>query len=340
MDIEFHYWIAGIIAHAAGFNQDDAFTIAYSSQFVDDNDLELEIYGDPEIDPYKNFVSQTMNPLKPRRERLQIYPYFHFIPGDPHAESARRRDGKMHILNTIPDSDLANKMMEDAFNSPEETRLYRIGIATHAYADTWAHQNFAGFSDNFNGDDLNPVPNIGHAEAGHHPDMVGHRWQDNRILAESVDNNARFLQAAYRIFSHFCEYNGMEGDWAGLEKSFRDIMGPAKTIPDFYDKENRIKQYKEIAPWLEDYDERTWHDAAIEVDVKGLEDSYREGVRSALTFLPDKRTWRVKKEDTDWYKFQEAVKEHQAFMRPALNQLFLQMGISFGALNEGYIRRP
>ncbi|WP_339041683.1 DUF6765 family protein [Candidatus Lariskella endosymbiont of Hedychridium roseum] len=29
--------------------------------------------------------------------------------------------------------------------------LYWIGIATHAFLDTWAHQNFTGTMDDFNG---------------------------------------------------------------------------------------------------------------------------------------------------------------------------------------------
>jgi hypothetical protein len=28
--------------------------------------------------------------------------------------------------------------------------LYRIGIATHTYADTFCHQNFVGFKESFN----------------------------------------------------------------------------------------------------------------------------------------------------------------------------------------------
>ena len=37
MDIEFHYYMTFLIAGKAGFGKDDTATIAYSSQYVDDN---------------------------------------------------------------------------------------------------------------------------------------------------------------------------------------------------------------------------------------------------------------------------------------------------------------
>ncbi len=38
MDNEYHYYITYIIALRAGFERNDAFKIAYSSQYTDDND--------------------------------------------------------------------------------------------------------------------------------------------------------------------------------------------------------------------------------------------------------------------------------------------------------------
>ena len=42
MDIEFHYWITGIVALKAGFNDKEANIIAYSSQHVDDNEVLID----------------------------------------------------------------------------------------------------------------------------------------------------------------------------------------------------------------------------------------------------------------------------------------------------------
>ena len=74
MNSEFHYYITGILAHKAGFNEEEASIIAYSSQYVDHNTIVFT------VDDYKNYVSQTMNILKPMKTLMRIYPIFHFTP--------------------------------------------------------------------------------------------------------------------------------------------------------------------------------------------------------------------------------------------------------------------
>ena len=189
MNTEFHYWITGLIAKESGFSEEDAKTIAYSSEYIDENDVNFVIKNrSDKKDTYSNFISQTMNILKPKNKLMKIYPVFHFIPGEPDAESALRKDGKMHLLNTTPNSGNANEIMDQAFKSTQDIMAYRIGIASHAFADTWAHQNFVGWYDYFNNIGLDPKPDIGHADAEHHPDYVSHRWVDNRLLEPDINN--------------------------------------------------------------------------------------------------------------------------------------------------------
>jgi hypothetical protein len=45
MNIEFHYWVTGLIAEYAGFSGNEAQTIAYSSQLVYDNDFGVSVGG-------------------------------------------------------------------------------------------------------------------------------------------------------------------------------------------------------------------------------------------------------------------------------------------------------
>jgi len=172
MDKEFHYHIVGVIARQAGFTDEEALTIAHASQLVDDNDALCTIHDKNPDDEYEVYISQTMDILKPKRELMRIYPIFHFLPGNPLAFSARRSDGKMHILTTTPGNDLARKVMKAARNDKSPHQLHRLGVAAHAFADTWAHQNFVGWYDGINGDDMNLLPNIGHADFIHHPDWV------------------------------------------------------------------------------------------------------------------------------------------------------------------------
>lgn len=205
MNTEFHYWLTGLIAKRAGFSDDEAATIAYASEYVDENDVSFRIKNSSGGE-YSNYISQTMNILKPKNKLLRIYPVFHFIPGEPNARSARRNDGKMHLLNTTPNSENANEIIEDAFKSHRDTRLYRIGIASHSYVDTWAHQNFVGWYDYFNNIGLDIKPDIGHADGEHHPDWISHRWIDNRLVESEVNNRSRFLAASEALFLKYCEY--------------------------------------------------------------------------------------------------------------------------------------
>lgn len=51
--------------------------------------------------------------------------------------------------------------MEFAYSAPEEIRLRQIGITTHAYADTWVHQNFVGSYDEFDDMSYDEVDKFG-----------------------------------------------------------------------------------------------------------------------------------------------------------------------------------
>jgi len=329
MEIEFHYYVTGIIARRAGFSDAEADVIAHASQFVDDNDVILEIQDRSTGDVYGNYISQTMDILKPKTTLMRIYPIFHFIPGDPMADTARRRDGKMHLLNATPDNEIANALLSAAFKSPPDVRPYRIGIATHAYVDTWAHQNYAGLNDSFNGVFLNPIPNIGHAEAKHHPDWVAHRWEDDRLVHADIDNNLRFISAAKRLFEQYAEHLGRDfGDWPDLETDLLSIMGRSRRGNEPHGLDARMKQYAQLAPTLPEYDESKWFDEAIDQEVRGMTDS-RNGIISRFTIFKDRYWWKPDrdKEDAHWFRFQEAVKEHQALGIDLINKLCARMGV-------------
>ncbi|MBT3488532.1 MAG: hypothetical protein HN455_02545, partial [Gammaproteobacteria bacterium] len=331
---EFHYWITGLIAKEAGFTEADAKIIAYASEYVDENDVSYTIQNRSGETTYSNFISQTMNILKPKRTLMRVYPVFHFIPGEPDAETALRRDGKMHLLNTTPNSENANTMFDLALHSSHDIRLYRIGIATHAYVDTWAHQNFVGWYDYFNNIGIDPKPDIGHADAEHHPDYVSHRWIDSRLVQEEISNRDRFLSAAQTLFFKYCSYQKSSGGpdhtthWGTLEKQLVKLMGPTYTGSKNRYQKARLARYKAQISWLEAFDERTWFDAAIETEVNGLPDTH-QGLTSKFTLFKDDFFWREDQtpDTTDWYKFQEAVKEHESDTLQVLSKTYQSIGI-------------
>jgi len=333
MDFEFHYYITGIIAGRAGFSENDAKIIAYASQFVDDNDVILSVEDRKNKEVYSNYISQTMDILKPKKALMRIYPIFHFVPGNPAAESARRGDGKMHILNTTPDNDVTNELLSSALKASPDIRPYRIGIATHAYVDTWAHQNFAGFNDSFNGSILNPIPNVGHAEEKHHPDWVSHRWEDDRLVESEVDNNLRFISAAKRLFENYVGHLGSQASWDDFEEELLSVMGRSRRGDQPHGQPERLESYSKMAEWLPRYDEDDWFNEAIEQKVRWFKDS-QDGILAKFTIFKDQYWWKedVNKEDTHWFKFQEAVKEHQALALGPVDEKCKTMGINIRLL--------
>lgn len=338
MDTEFHYYITGIIAKAAGFSQDEAKTIATASEYVDENDVCLKINDPKGGKPYENYISQTMNILQPKQKLLRIYPVFHFVPGIPTYSKAMRRDGKMHLLNTTPNNKIANNLMDEAFKSSDDTSLYRIGIATHVYSDTWAHQNFVGWHDLFNNISLDIKPDIGHANAGHYPDWPAYRWEDVRLVDDQVHNTERFLEAAENIYMKYCTYNMKRNrfagtDWDQLRLQLIEAIGSSFSGSHNYFREDRIKRYKGLAKWLGDFDESEWFKEAIDIKVKGFTDS-QEGLFSMFTMFKDDLCWKqdVDKEKTHWFRFQEAVKEHQKIAMVDIDKIFKKMGVDLHVL--------
>lgn len=326
MDIEFHYYITFILARKAGFSADESYRIAYSSQYTDDNTYHYFVnFNDGSH--YLNDVSQTLDITKPSPKRQKIYPLFHFIPGGEECAGLSQFDGApYHEFTTIPDSRNAQVLLGAALASGN---LYRIGIAVHAYADTWAHQNFVGFEHKLNGKGGlgRLIPNIGHADYMHEPDMVHNSWKDMRLRKEfsHIENDQRFLDAARAVFAKLWKCRRppdnmrtalKKYDDLQLERQLRDAMdetfflGPSEMV--------RIKAYKKICRELDEetygYDPKKWRHAAVEK--LGLE-----------TDIFD-RYWA--KEDffqSDWYHFQGAVKAHRKRALKRLKPLYAGAGL-------------
>jgi hypothetical protein len=131
------------------------------------------------------------------------------VPGVKAIAASRRRDKNPGAHVVTEDSPLAREILVAALKSKN---LYRIGIALHAYADTWAHQNFSaddeaqnsmesGNGQQFFGNRLS-LPAVGHLQAYKNPDDPRITWVDPRLESpyDRVDNTVRFLEAAKMIY--------------------------------------------------------------------------------------------------------------------------------------------
>lgn len=334
MDIEFHYYQSYLIAVKSGFSPADAQIFAYASQHVDDNDMIFEIDKDGS-DYFSNYISQTMNILKPKSKLMRIYPIFHFIPGDPLADPARRKDGRMQLLNTTPGSLNAHAIFDQAAASGD---LYRLGIAAHGFVDTWAHQNFTGYYDDFNamkGVLEQATPNIGHADAKHNPDWPGLVWKDLRLVREHerIDNRERFLDAAAALHQKLSQVARPGIKNQVLAKEAERLRNDLLQImferdPNDKLKAVRIERCIHLAQkrdygsaTLPVYNADVWFEEAVNENVRGLRDR-DESNHFGLKIFADEYTWKDTKtyRDRHWYRFQQAVIRHQEEAKALLDE--------------------
>ena len=204
MNIEFHYYALHYIARCAGFNEEHASTIAIASQMVDECISSWEICGVKARS--RSQVTQNYVFWDEAVAR-DVYRPFHFIPGDAALASARRLDGRAGRFVVTEGSALAREILEAALKT---RNFFRIGIALHSYADTWAHQNFSGDSEPQNAfDPASPIPPVGHLHALKNPDVPHLVWRDPRLKNESaeISNASRFARAASMIYRFLCTYN-------------------------------------------------------------------------------------------------------------------------------------
>lgn len=310
MDIEFHYHITYIISRRAGFSPENAYIIAYSSQYTDDNNSVYNINVGSR-DEYSNYISQTMNILKPQTELMRIYPVFHFLPGSLNeitGDTARRADGKLHLMNTIPDSQNGRMLLSEALNTSDP---YRIGIATHTYVDTFAHQNFVGSNDSFNdiaGLIESLIPSIGHADAGHQPDIPNRNWQDRRLVPShaSINNTERFLRAAGCLFDLYRGRFGDDNDKQTLLGNISDAIGDRAST-----KNTRIKRYRElIGGGFIEYGKNDWFNEAVNFTNVS---TTHTGSGDTVPVSETRWVWKDNYMESNWFKFQEAIKNHQEY---------------------------
>ncbi|MGK7924312.1 MAG: DUF6765 family protein [Spirulina sp.] len=323
MDVEFHYYMTYLVATRSGFSPTEARILAYSSQYVDNNSKVFKIDARKRSE-YSNQITQTFNILKSKKELLKIYPVFHFIPGDPFAVSAQRKDGQRHFLNTTPNSDNANRIINDALVSKN---LYRIGIASHSYVDTWAHQNFVGYYDEFNavkGVFKSALPHVGHADVKRYPDWPALIWKDDRLVSphEKVNNKSRFLDAAQHLFYKYCFY--LEG-FESCDRREKDALELIRDLdraigeydPKNRHKRDRIQRYLALSEQknyggerIPLYNKRLWFDRAVSRRENEGGDR-KKGLFSNLTTFKSPYFWRENYRDSHWYQFQEAAKKQQ-----------------------------
>jgi len=255
MQIDFHFYAVYALARCAGFAATHARTVAYASQHTDDaiygHALEFKNGGrfQQVLSAHRLFHPSAIS----KATCYQIWIPFHFLPANSGVDFYER-------MVCRAGSTVMQHLLEDLAASRQKPYLlHRLGIALHACADTWSHQNFLGLPhETFNdvirlkvqsetGPSLKELlarlkkeameyfaPMLGHAQAGSIPDEPWRQWryQNRGGTACEISNPGRFLDAAQacylylvRFLAVFPEFSTAPAlPWHTLARPLQDIF--------------------------------------------------------------------------------------------------------------------
>jgi len=240
MNIDFHYYCIAILSMAAGFDREDAFTIAYASQYLDDSTDGTPVIIGEERNEFYPVCTQHIG-VKAFLENYwrEVYMPFHFPPPHPYG------NGNFYFIvqSAHDQSTLSHRILDEALNeSPDETithdeitcirlkwrrYLCRTGIAIHTFSDSWAHQGFSGrfnwennviaiYERAYDKDEeeynrrsifWRVLPPVGHARTGLYADNTDYIGKyiirTNGSVTEEIkrNNQTEFLNAAEAVYN-------------------------------------------------------------------------------------------------------------------------------------------
>lgn len=248
MQIDFHHGVTYVCARLAGFDSIDAGIIAHSAQYVDDATKSGEIYFDNGMiytriaSAHRMLDYKNLDALANHRAWLP----FHFLPGNDNEpptgiDAPLEKDEYLRRCICRPNSQVAKDLARLVVERQDRAyALYRLGIAMHAYVDTWAHQGFVGFQHpvniaknleandkhhersyaqrfaDFFQDGIDQISSkwvgdalpLGHGAVLSYPDRPYLKWSYTNGYGERIerDNPKDFSEAAREMYQVFCRY--------------------------------------------------------------------------------------------------------------------------------------
>lgn len=277
MQIDFHHTTTYVVARDAGFSHDEADTIAYAAQYVDDATSSGTVYFDNRAVYNRISSAHKMLDIRNTEELANHFVWmpFHFLPGNGGLPAGQNPTGSfIEKIVCRPNSPVAQDMVRDAILERDRAYgLHRLGVTMHVYADTWAHQGFAGVLHEMNEvenaeETGNPrvfskglasvlrsvlddtIPPLGHGRAQTFPDMPFLKWkyQNGAGVTIARNNTNDFLEAAEHMCIAMRRY--IAGD-------------PAASVTGLSNSTRQQIEHMFITTTLEDGDERhqKWLDA-------------------------------------------------------------------------------
>lgn len=341
MQIDFHYAVTYIVARYAGFEHTPAEKIAYCAEYVDNATNSGTIKFDNGA-MYKR-ISTAHKMLDYRNfEELanhQVWIPFHFLPGNGLLQAGKNPKGSfINKLITRPNSPVAQDMMKEVIRDKHRPyALHRLGIASHVFIDTWAHQNFAGVTHLIN--DVNDIQNngivdeiwikrlanffekaatqlsppLGHGKALSYPDRPYAVWSYTNGLGERVERNNpnEFREAVRQLFIWYKRFiaGGVDRKVTGISnrrmKKIFDIADNLR-LP-IYEQRHEI--------WLKKISEGEFDFGPMYLTFKpkgiGSWKHLALGTEKAIDIGDEVYKWRNDFLVSDWKMFHDAAQAHR-----------------------------
>lgn len=222
MQIDGHHTLTYIAGRLAGYSRKKASIIAYSAQYVDDatNSGVLNFKNGAMYSRISSAHKMLDYRNSDELANHQVWIPFHFLPGNGGKNAGENPEGSfIRKLVCYPDSYVARDMLQICARDHEKPyALHRLGITMHVYADTWAHQGFAGVNHEVNEVSKLKTNNktldrsfankiasfflsasfpLGHGAALSHPDRPSLVWEYKNGRGEKVSrNNAEIFMDA------------------------------------------------------------------------------------------------------------------------------------------------
>lgn len=271
MQIDFHFGVTYAVARMAGFEHEPAYKIAYSAQYVDDATNQGAIEFENGAMFNRTSSAHKMLDYRNFAELANHYAWipFHFLPGNGGLPAGENPKGSfIEKIICKPNSFVARDMLETCLSHKEKPyALHLLGITSHVFVDTWAHQGFAGVTNKINSiydiedndpNDSNIVSRLselfeslfdkvasklisdtqplGHGAALSHPDMPYLKWsyKDGNDKPVIRDNLKDFTEAASLLYGFFREYLGYKIDDREISKENQAAI--AQRLENFTDK--------------------------------------------------------------------------------------------------------
>jgi hypothetical protein len=252
LQIDFHHAVTYVAARLAGFTHEEAGIIAYAAQYVDDATCSgAVVFSNKALYTRISSAHQSVDltNLNDVENHLVWLP-FHFLPGNGGLPAGKSPSDKfIDKLVCKPDSPPAREMLEMVFlQRGKPNALHRLGITMHVYADTSAHQGFAGVLHEVNEVDdakeidgtgifgnlksylfnvlYDAIPPLGHGRANVFPDMPFLSWKyKNSHDPQPVERNNTdlFCDAADALCKAMQEYREVKKP-AGIGKEDLDVI--------------------------------------------------------------------------------------------------------------------